>query len=235
MKDVPEGAAQMRLLVFLSIIFFPVTAAWAAPRIAFDGVTHDFGNTIQGSTVEHVFTFRNTGDSPATIDHLATSCGCTAVNISSRTIPPGKEGQIKAAFNSTDFSGQVSKEIFVYFKEPQGLVQKLSIKGSVIEEIVITPRQLELGPLQPGRRKVFTLRVDNRSKKPVKIVAVKSPSAGLTFSWKPAAVNPGNSSTIRIAIDPPASGRFFSGYLTVTTNSGAVKEKTIPFFASIEK
>ena len=40
------------------------------PAITFDVLTHDFGQTTQNKTLEHVFTFKNTGTGVLTIEKV---------------------------------------------------------------------------------------------------------------------------------------------------------------------
>jgi len=44
-----------------------------APAIAFDAKEFDFGSVDQGETVEHVFTFRNTGNADLVIEKVRSS------------------------------------------------------------------------------------------------------------------------------------------------------------------
>jgi len=117
--------------------------------------------------VAHSFSFRNTGDAAATITRVSSSCGCTVANVSDKVIPPGKSGAIKAAFDSSDFYGPVTKEVFVYLGDQQKPAYILTMKGLVIEELAITPRQINLGSVKAGVRKEVTVDMENKGNKTI--------------------------------------------------------------------
>lgn len=105
---------------FTGIIYLLwIDTATAAPHIAIDQPTFDFGSIYQGKKVEHVFTIRNKGDAPLTIKSVRPSCGCTAASITTSVIPPGKTGEIKALFNSTNFAGTIHKTVAVDTDDPK--------------------------------------------------------------------------------------------------------------------
>jgi hypothetical protein len=56
----------------------------------------DFGKSGE-SFHEHTFRLRNTSRAPATISAVGTSCNCTAVALSHRTIPPGEYGEVRVS------------------------------------------------------------------------------------------------------------------------------------------
>jgi len=73
----------------------------------------DFGKIQEGQKLEVAFRFRNTGDKPLIIERVQPSCGCTVAEQSAEPIAPGKDGQIKATFNSEGRTGVNHKTLFV--------------------------------------------------------------------------------------------------------------------------
>jgi hypothetical protein len=47
------------------------------------------------------------------VTNVHAQCGCTTPDPPKEPIAPGAEGVIKAKFNSTNFSGHVTKEVYV--------------------------------------------------------------------------------------------------------------------------
>jgi len=47
------------------------------PKIEFEESEFDFGTIEQGTAVEHIFKFKNTGEAPLVIVDAKSSCGCT--------------------------------------------------------------------------------------------------------------------------------------------------------------
>ena len=101
------------------------------PVITFDKMEHDFGNLLQGEVVTYSFRFTNTGNAPLIISSVSTSCGCTAGDFSREPVEPGKEGFVKASYNSKGHKGFQNKSLTVITNtNPSKTV--LRLKGKVI-------------------------------------------------------------------------------------------------------
>ncbi len=94
-------------------------------------VNFDFGTIEAGKKVEHVFKFKNTGDSDLIIRRTKASCGCTAIAPSKKVIAPGEEGEIKAIFDSKGRSGPQSKQITVTLNDPEAPTVNLYLMGRI--------------------------------------------------------------------------------------------------------
>lgn len=105
-------------------------ATEAKPNLSFDKPTHDFGTIQQGDVIEHVFTFRNTGNAPLVISSAKPSCGCTVPSWPQEPIMPGETGEIKAAFNSSHKSGPQNKSIRVFTNADEQPVV-ITLKGNI--------------------------------------------------------------------------------------------------------
>ncbi len=79
-------------LVAIVMVCLSGSVVIAAPNLQFDNPKYDFGEVFQGGKVRHVFEFVNEGDEALYIDRVRSSCGCTAVLISEKNIPPGGKG-----------------------------------------------------------------------------------------------------------------------------------------------
>ena len=74
-----------------------------APVMSFDKGIHDFGVIQEGSRVETVFTFTNTGKSDLIIQDARGSCGCTVPEYPKNLpIAPGATGEIRVSFDSSN-------------------------------------------------------------------------------------------------------------------------------------
>lgn len=223
------------LATILAAVLSLTVSAIAGPQITFDKNAYDFHSVIQGKTVAHSFTFHNTGDAAATITRVSSSCGCTVANVSDKVIPPGKSGAIKAAFDSSDFYGPVTKEVFVYLGDQQKPAYILTMKGLVIEELAITPRQINLGSVKAGVRKEVTVDMENKGNKTIKITSLKTELPQTTISSRKQTLKPGEKTSIKITVIPRSDNRFVNGYLTISTNSQGKSEKTVPIFGVLAK
>ena len=78
-----------------------------------DSTTRDFGSITEGQKLEVAYRFLNAGTKPLIIARVQPSCGCTVAEQPDEPIMPGKEGVIKASFNSEGRIGINHKKIYV--------------------------------------------------------------------------------------------------------------------------
>ena len=73
-----------------------------APIMTFDKTVHDFGTIQDGTPVETVFSYTNTGESPLVITDIKSTCGCTVPRDWSREpLSPGESSQFNVKFNQS--------------------------------------------------------------------------------------------------------------------------------------
>jgi hypothetical protein len=80
--------------------------------IEFPETEFDFGKINGGQMVNHVFKFKNTGNTPLVILSAKASCGCTVPEYTKDPVAPGESGEIKVTYNGSG-SGQISKSVTV--------------------------------------------------------------------------------------------------------------------------
>src|SRR5450432_19271 len=78
-----------------------------------DSTERDFGSIPEGKKLEVAYRFLNSGSKPLIVARVQPSCGCTVAEQPEEPIQPGKEGVIKASFNSEGRTGINNKTIFV--------------------------------------------------------------------------------------------------------------------------
>jgi hypothetical protein len=84
-------------------------------HIAFEGETiKDFGTIKEGSVIQHVFKFKNTGKTPLIITDGQSSCGCTIADYNKSSIAAGAGDEIKVTFNTEGKMGHQEKPITIY-------------------------------------------------------------------------------------------------------------------------
>jgi hypothetical protein len=99
------------------------------PAIKFDETQFDFGTIDQGTHVEHVFKFKNTGEAPLMIVNAKSSCGCTIPEYTKAPVAPGDTGELLVKFNGSG-RNQVSKTVTLTTNTKEG-TEKLMIKAFV--------------------------------------------------------------------------------------------------------
>lgn len=83
------------------------TIAWL------DSLSRNYGTIMEGQKLNVTFRFRNIGATPLVIGRVQPSCGCTIAEQPQGAIAPGKDGQIRATFNSEGRAGVNHKTLFV--------------------------------------------------------------------------------------------------------------------------
>ena len=79
-----------------------------------DSTNKNFGTIAEGQKLEVAFHFKNSGNKPLVIARVQPSCGCTVAEQPTEPIAPGKEGNIKAVFDSENHTGVNHKTLYVY-------------------------------------------------------------------------------------------------------------------------
>lgn len=226
----------MKSSIFLPFLILTTISAvngHAAQCITISRPNYDFGTIPQGQQVEHVFIVKNNGDMPLSIKGIRPSCGCTAAQASSLVIQQGKTSDIKVTFNSTNFFGAIHKTIAVESDDPKAPISTLSLNGSVIEEITVNPRQINLGVLKSGAAIEITLSVINNGMKSVRLLSVKSPMPQINVKPSSGVIKPGETATINVSASPHKNDRMLSGYISIMTDNPAKKEIIVPVYASV--
>ncbi len=78
-----------------------------------DSTNRNYGTIPEGKKLEVAYRFLNSGNKPLIIARVQPSCGCTVAEQPEEPIQPGKEGVIRASFNSEGRTGINNKTIFV--------------------------------------------------------------------------------------------------------------------------
>lgn len=211
------------------------TACFAAPVMQVESSKFDFGEVFQGEKVPHVFTFTNAGDEVLKIDRVRSSCGCTAVLVSEKTIAPGESGEIKTNFDSARFRGDVTKTIYVYNNDPARPTKKLYIKGTVLEKLAVEPSQINFGHVNAGKDVSASVVLRSRVEQVMKIGEAKSTAKELVVKMDQKALNKDEELTIELTLTPKPGRNRFSGYVLVPVDGVPKNELRIPVYATIKK
>jgi hypothetical protein len=99
------------------------------PVMSFEETEFDFGTIDQGTNVEHVFKFTNTGKAPLVIVDAKSSCGCTVPQFTKDPVAPGETGEMLVKFNGSG-KNQVSKTVTITANTESGK-ETIKIKAFV--------------------------------------------------------------------------------------------------------
>ena len=99
-----------------------------------DSTYLDMGKLKKGSEMEIIFRFKNTGNKPLVIADVTAGCGCTIPEKPTEPYAPGKEGVIKAKFDSKSQSiGEHRKNVTVTANTSPETIHSLTFRVDVKE------------------------------------------------------------------------------------------------------
>ena len=98
--------------------------------ISFNETEHDFGTIKDGTPVETVFKYTNTGNSPLVVSDIKSTCGCTVPSDwTKEPLAPGETAQFTAKFNGKG-NGLTSKTITLTTNTEKG-TEAVKIKAFI--------------------------------------------------------------------------------------------------------
>lgn len=127
---------------------------------------YDFGEVslLDTTSIEHRFTFKNTGATPLKIERLAATCGCTSTIVGSSgtgaypTLAPGEETTINVTVNLLPLRpGAQHKSVSVYAEGNAQPVARYEIQGTLLPTVAFSPQILDFGPVGAGETRSIPL------------------------------------------------------------------------------
>lgn len=97
--------------------------------IEFEETEHDFGTIKNGTPVETVFKYTNTGTSPLVVSDIKSTCGCTVPSDWTKQVAPGETGEFNVKFDGKG-NGLVTKAITMTTNTEKG-AETVRIKAMV--------------------------------------------------------------------------------------------------------
>ena len=99
------------------------------PSIEFNETEHDFGTIKNGTPVETIFKYKNTGSSPLVVSNIQSTCGCTVPSDWTKQVAPGETGEMKVKFDGKG-NGVVTKSITMTTNTEKG-AETVRIKATI--------------------------------------------------------------------------------------------------------
>lgn len=115
------------------------------PRIKFTQLTFEFGTALGGEQIIHDFEFTNEGSDTLKIQHVDTSCRCTAAKLETTEFSPGQMGYIQVALDVPNKSRTVEETAVVFTNDPESPKIELTLKGESFVPIAAEPNHIILG------------------------------------------------------------------------------------------
>ncbi len=112
------------------------------PKIQVLDPVYDFGTLLSGPAVHHIFKVKNAGGGELIIDHVQTSCGCTAAEPSKKRLKPGEQAEIAVTLDTRFQKGHSERTITVFSNDPRTPQLAMTIKGQLAVEVETRPEEV---------------------------------------------------------------------------------------------
>ncbi|MFA7228369.1 MAG: DUF1573 domain-containing protein [Melioribacteraceae bacterium] len=98
-----------------------------SPKLKLLKSSYDFGNVEEGRVVDVKIGFKNEGESVLVVSDVKTSCGCTAVLLSSKSLNPGESGSIRIELDTANREGKLTRTVTFYSNDSQKPNQTITL------------------------------------------------------------------------------------------------------------
>lgn len=154
-----QPSRQVFFAVLLALAVLAASATNAAPKIEFENECIDLGKIASGNPITATFKSANAGDAELEITAVRPGCGCTKAETSKSKIAPGESSTITIVFNSSGYSGAVSKSISVATNDPARPNLAISFKTEVVPLAKLKPERLNFGSIKVNESRTHLLLV----------------------------------------------------------------------------
>jgi hypothetical protein len=198
--------------------------------IFFEKPVIDFGIVKRGTKLSGTFTFKNTGKGPLTIQGVQASCDCTTVEAAKgQTFGPGASGSLDVAFDTTDYSGKVTKAITVITNERSMPDRTLTLTATVNSDVDANPPLADFGDVVLNQTPQQKIRLKNNMKGELKVEKIRYNEEFLDVGY----TKEGREFTIYVKLKPTIPIGFYKDTIWVKNNSSALPEMPIPVRATV--
>jgi hypothetical protein len=102
-----------------------------SPKLVFSSYQYDFGQVEEGKIYDAKIGFKNGGKGILEIKDVKTSCGCTAVLLSSKKLKPGESGSLKIELDTANREGKLVRTITLNSNDPTNQNQTITIIANI--------------------------------------------------------------------------------------------------------
>lgn len=95
------------------------------PKLLLGKSQYDFGTVKTGKVLDLTVKVKNIGKAVLKIKDIQTSCGCTAALLTKKTLKPGEVGKLKIEFDTSGYSGKITRTVTVYSNDPEEPLQTI--------------------------------------------------------------------------------------------------------------
>lgn len=213
-----------------AVVVAPATPGGSKARIKFGELVHDFGQIKRGTVASHTFIFTNVGTETLVITEVRPGCGCTTAGAWDKEVAPGATGRIPLQFNSTGFTGAISKSATVSCNDPTQPSLYLQLQGRVWTPVEVIPTTLMFqydSESVTGETKV--VRIFNHTPQPLEVTPPQTTNRA--FKVELVTVAAGKEFEVKVTTVPPLPAGMASAPLALKTSSTEMPVINLPVYA----
>lgn len=153
-----------------------------------NGASYDFGTMQRRAKKSYTFIIKNVGKSPLDLKVEGSTCKCTLGTLNKSQLQPGEETGITLEWKTDTAAIEFAQSAEIKTNDPRQPMLKLTVKGIVVDKLLMDPDLLDLGEFSTNVDTVKKVHLYNFAKEPVKIKSIewseKASSALLKFTHR---------------------------------------------------
>ncbi|MGL6195934.1 MAG: DUF1573 domain-containing protein [Thermoguttaceae bacterium] len=134
---------------------------------------YDFGVLDRKMEGKCDFTVENKGTKNLLLEVSGTSCTCTGVDVSKKSIPPGDKAIVTVHWNAESSQSTFSQVAVLLTNDPDNPELRFTVKGLYTSPIIINPGTLFFPSIAVGREAQNVARIFGLEKHPLEIKEIK--------------------------------------------------------------
>jgi len=159
----------------------------AGPGIAFEKVTHNFGDVGPGTNQVCEFRFTNTGNAVLRISEVTKVCGCTPYSLEKTEYAPSESGVLRVGYYAEPPYGTTKKQLFVHTNDRRNPKIALNIEARIASKVDFKPQSLRLS-LKHQNAGCPQITISSLDNQPFSIRSFKSTANFITAAYNPSAM-----------------------------------------------
>jgi hypothetical protein len=185
-----------------------MAAAFSQPKIqASGGTTYDFGDAFTGTKVDRVLSVRNVGNDTLKITDVKAGCGCTAVLMTTKNIPPGDSGKLSITFDTHNYGGsKATKQVYVSSNDTTQPKLTITFSVNVVNILALEPKFFSFSDAKVDSTYTKTITITNPSKDAIRIISVNTNDTELKVDIMKKQLMPGEQTQLQVVFRPTKSG-----------------------------
>lgn len=201
----------MKSAIILTVLSLVVCSAisLSQPKLSLvDGNKFDFGDVYRGSKAIQIMVVKNIGTDTLNISNISAQCGCTGTMISKNKLGPNETGKLSITFNSGNFSGKVTKHVYISSNDPSSPKDTVEFHANVRSALTVSPEALSFNISKGDTTYVRTVTITNPNKQAIKILSVVTKFDQLKTTLMKYELMPGEQTELQTILRPEKPGSY---------------------------